>query len=744
MAMSQQEIIKKFMASLDNTTLSGTAAVDEAIRACSNFDSMQEVKNKMIEDCTNAKNADDFLKNYCGINLDNEDTGAITGADAGGNTIITEESTIPESGNIDETFNKNSFTVNGLTVKLTDTDNNEINFSDLNDSQKFIWQWLHTFGIKGALDLISDSYGENFSFTNKSSATVKVLKVAFVENSSNVAETYRWSRNNSDETTDLRLQINMSSWDSLTLDIANKDIDRVIAHELTHAVMAANLKLTTYVNLPKFIREGFAELTIGIDNTRVFQNTNTSKIKYLAENVSELQQSLNDTDGDIYAGGYMFLRYLARQSADLDISNSNSNNLVSTFYGNDTILNTASNVTIKTNEGNDSIKNLGSKVTIDGGAGNDFIRNWDWDTTNNVKIIGNAGNDTIANVGSYVTILGGAGSDSIHNWASNAYIEGGADNDIIISDSYYSLSNNVTINGGAGNDRINISEGKNNVVVYNNGDGTDTVYGLNSDDTLKIIGAEYSTTRSGSDLIFSVGSGKIIAKNGLNSNFKVIGPQPNPSSVIFNNAKESLATAATITADYEEETFEAADYGKLKTIDASEATVEEFTIIGNKQANKIIGSEGNDCINGGKGTDTVTGGDGNDTFVYEYGDGNLIITDYTEGEDKIEIQGEDVETVINSATVKSGDVIFKIGSGKITVKGGKDQEITFNDEDGEEYYYSGSNAKTLDLLYDNNFMNDDTKLDSITEQKFEVQNIETQNYNNLAQEDKTFITYTEK
>ena len=34
---SQQEVIKKFMASLDKTTLSGTAALDEAIKNCSNF-----------------------------------------------------------------------------------------------------------------------------------------------------------------------------------------------------------------------------------------------------------------------------------------------------------------------------------------------------------------------------------------------------------------------------------------------------------------------------------------------------------------------------------------------------------------------------------------------------------------------------------------------------------------------------------------------------------------------------------
>lgn len=37
----------------------------------------------MTNDCKNI-GGDDFLKIYCGIDLDNTDTGAITGADAGG------------------------------------------------------------------------------------------------------------------------------------------------------------------------------------------------------------------------------------------------------------------------------------------------------------------------------------------------------------------------------------------------------------------------------------------------------------------------------------------------------------------------------------------------------------------------------------------------------------------------------------------------------------------------------------
>ena len=116
---TQQDVIKKFMAALDITTLSGTAAVDEAIRACSDFNSLQEVTSKMVSDCRAVNNASNFLLNYCGINLNNDDTGAISGWDAGGSVVKNKEDIIPETGELIN-FTGDSFTVKGLTLKLDD------------------------------------------------------------------------------------------------------------------------------------------------------------------------------------------------------------------------------------------------------------------------------------------------------------------------------------------------------------------------------------------------------------------------------------------------------------------------------------------------------------------------------------------------------------------------------------------------------------------------------------------------
>ena len=54
---------------------------------------------------------------------------------------------------------------------------------------------------------------------------------------------------------------------------------------------------------------------------------------------------------------------------------------------------------------------------------------------------------------------------------------------------------------------------------------------------------------------------------------------------------------------------------------------------------EIYGGEDNDTINGGEGDDWLDGGPGEDTFVFEPGNGNDYIMDYTVGTDGIQFKG---------------------------------------------------------------------------------------------------------
>ena len=121
-----------------------------------------------------------------------------------------------------------------------------------------------------------------------------------------------------------------------------------------------------------------------------------------------------------------------------------------------------------------------------------------------------------------------------------------------------------------------------------------------------------------------------------------------------------------------------------------EGSSQKDTIYGDGGDDYIFGYAGNDSLNGGddndsivggKGTDTLTGGDGEDVFFYANGDGNDVITDYTE-EDKIQFTSG-----TPSFAKKGNDVIITVGKGKITVKGAADKVITYIDSAGEENYY---------------------------------------------------------
>ena len=142
-----------------------------------------------------------------------------------------------------------------------------------------------------------------------------------------------------------------------------------------------------------------------------------------------------------------------------------------------------------------------SNVNIDG----QFVqKNFD-NSQNNTVIAANDLDNTIENSGSNVTIQAEGGNDYIeNNNGSGVSINGGEGNDTIENN-----GSNVTINGGEGDDLISLAaSAKNNVIVYTNGDGNDVIQGFNSTSTLEISG-DYSTEKSGNDIVVTVRDEKI-------------------------------------------------------------------------------------------------------------------------------------------------------------------------------------------------------------------------------------------
>ena len=165
---TQQEVIKKFMQSLDNSKQKDVQrALDEAVKNCSNgkFSSMKALTDSFVRDVSiyggddhsrdYYKQVDEFLRNYCGITLGNADIGAITGADAGGKKVKTKESIVQESGSLSYPVGDKT-TINGLTFHWPDK-------SSLSKDERAIVERLNSWWAKGALDLIQESYGLSFA-----------------------------------------------------------------------------------------------------------------------------------------------------------------------------------------------------------------------------------------------------------------------------------------------------------------------------------------------------------------------------------------------------------------------------------------------------------------------------------------------------------------------------------------------------------------------------------------------------
>ena len=125
-----------------------------------------------------------------------------------------------------------------------------------------------------------------------------------------------------------------------------------------------------------------------------------------------------------------------------------------------------------------------------------------------------------------------------------------------------------------------------------------------------------------------------------------------------------------------------------------------------KKAVTIIGTGNDNILTGGSGNDTLTGNAGKDTFVYV--GGNDTITDYTEGEDKLEI--EDYVRISN-VEVNGGNVNLDISlasdyssnptvTGSINLQNASGKKIQVTEKYQGTYTLTAGNKTTATLGQD--------------------------------------------
>lgn len=301
------DAMASFMSCLDDANTTASEALDYAIKYVSGgkFENEEALIDSFINDITNSG------LEACGIDLNNDDTGAITGKDARNEVVKTAESIVPEKDypyGGDPTGGTSR--IRGLTVNWPT--------SVSSDVERAILGALDNPWLQNCMDLIDESYALNFWEKGNYVRTMDV-NLSYEGTSGTLA--YVTSTSVGGETVALRMTINMDYYSSLDLNDWNGKasggagyLDRTIAHEMVHALMSANIK--NFSSLPKYIKEGAAEVVHGIDDFR--RSTITTLVNNPATLRSVLEDSSSPTGDDAYAAGYMILRYLAKQSADAE------------------------------------------------------------------------------------------------------------------------------------------------------------------------------------------------------------------------------------------------------------------------------------------------------------------------------------------------------------------------------------------------------------------------------------------
>ncbi len=656
---TQQEVIKAFMRSLDNSTKSGADALDEAVKSCSGgkFSSMQNLIDCFIRDVgkyggtyTYDTTTRDFLEKYCGIILYNQDTGAITGSDAGTSKVKTNQSIVAESGAVKSFPSGGQTTINGLTIHWPDK-------AKLSSDQRAITDRIYTWWASGALNLIQESLGMSFQ---EAGATVKDINIEFYNKANDnilasVESTHSWFTG---KTKTLTLNINMHYYSNFDRNDVNGApsgdntslyFDRTLAHEFVHAVMAANID--NFDKLPIFVTEGLAELVHGIDDVRTYELrtlATTGRVEELKKMFS-IRGTYYNYGSASYAGGYMLFRYLAKQAS---ASTASTNKLPSGVTYN-------------------AAKNA---VTI----ASPFSGTWDAkDYAATVRTVdaSKANKAVIIKAGKYNNTIKAGTS------GSNIYGQGGND----------------TIYGGAGKD----------VFWYGSGDGADTIYNFQSGkDILRFYNkaALSGVTTSGTNVVLKSGTGSVklagkanqrvdITDNAGKNAIYYFGCQDEANTFVYganyryygstkNKDILRVNTGATVSL------ASTALYHDIEELDATRSTVAVKLTGGAKNA-VLRGSVKNDTLTagtggaqlyGGKGNDALYGGKGKDKFYWGTGLGNDIVYNYESNRDIIAFQVGS----LTSGKVSGNDVVLTSNTGNtITLKNAIGKVIVTADVSGK-------------------------------------------------------------
>ena len=363
-------------------------------------------------------------------------------------------------------------------------------------------------------------------------------------------------------------------------------------------------------------------------------------------------------------------------SAGVDVlSGAGGNDSISALGGNDTLFGLNGNDTLDGGAGNDVmvgglgndtyiVDAVGDTVMENANEGTDIVRSATLTTLNlssyanvenlsytgsgNATLTGNSGDNFLSGGNGNDTIVGGGGIDTMR---------GGGGNDLLVQSGDIPIPSGgtMTFDGGSGFDTLSIS----NNVVTNGPNGSAYIVNLYNSSLSSIEKIQFNSNANTTFQAFIVapqlGSGLAfnaeLAGSAGYDKFFVIATTPGEFHLPSFTLTNWTTTADPLTSDV---------VGLVASTNAGDFTL--YASSNHTGFQYVIGQEGNDSLRGGAGneilignagndtirpddgTDTMTGGAGNDVFVLD-GNGTKTITDFTIGQDKIDLTGTGFDTL---------------------------------------------------------------------------------------------------
>ena len=315
-------------------------------------------------------------------------------------------------------------------------------------------------------------------------------------------------------------------------------------------------------------------------------------------------------------------------------------------------------------------------------------------TAFNDEIDGGAGHDRLFGLDGNDEIDGGQGDDLLDGGAGNDDLDGQQGNDTLIG----GLGNDL-LNGGAGNDVLTGGAGA-DIFEFYPGSGRDVITDFtNGEDRIEIDGLGRagiealigSARQVGSDVVLTLAADRSITLQDFRlsdldlADFRGIGSGPvmppvTPPDVPVagrdidgtNRADVLIGTAGADDMDGRGGNDQLRAGSGNDDLDGGNGNDSLWgedgrdDIDGGRGNDLLDGGAGDDILVGGRGNDTLTGGSGADVFEFRRGDGRDVIADFTDGEDRIELDGftgRDLTAILNGARQAGDDVVLTLSSG---------------------------------------------------------------------------------